>query len=77
MPAKKDDKKSDFRMFWSSTSFTNEPIWYRLVVILIMVTGIVLIAYILKQWLVVPIVGGAVGKMKSAVDFINQLRGKG
>lgn len=77
MPAKKDDNKSDFRMFWSSTSFTNEPIWYRLVVILIMVTGIVLIAYILKQWLVVPIVGGAVGKMKSAFDFINQLRGKG
>ncbi|HEX2630775.1 MAG TPA: hypothetical protein VHM26_17280 [Chitinophagaceae bacterium] len=77
MPTKKDDKKSDFKMFWSSISFTNEPIWYRLVVILIMVSGIVLIAYILKQWLVVPVVGGAVSKIRSALDVINQLRGKG
>jgi len=44
------DDKSSFKMFWGNITFTTEPLWYRLVVISLMLIALVTIIYLLKEW---------------------------
>lgn len=37
----KDTDKSSFRMLWGRVTFTNEPLWYRLAVIILMLAAMV------------------------------------
>ena len=43
-------KESSINLLTGKASFTNEPLWYRLVVMIIMALFILGIVYMLHQW---------------------------
>jgi hypothetical protein len=45
------NQKSDFNLLKGKASFTNEPLWYRLIVYLIQAAFYLLLAYLVREWL--------------------------
>lgn len=41
---------SSINFFWSKIVFTNEPLWFRIVVIVLLILATVVIIWMLKQW---------------------------
>ncbi len=67
------DGKSSFGLLWCKMTFTNEPLWFRLVAMLILLGATIAIVYLLKEWALVT----ALGKKLSAVkmrDIINKIK---
>jgi hypothetical protein len=44
-----DNRKSSFKLFWGNITFTNEPLWYRIVVILLLLGAVITIVYLMKE----------------------------
>ena len=53
---KKENNQSHFSLFGAKTGFTNEPLWYKLAVIIIIVIAMLAIVYFLKEW-ALPAIG--------------------
>lgn len=49
MKHKSENGQSSFRMFWGNITFTTEPLWYRIVVIFLMLIALIIIVYLLKE----------------------------
>lgn len=49
------DKPSEINLFKGALKFTNEPLWYRIVMTLIVIAGILLALYFIKAF-IFPIV---------------------
>jgi hypothetical protein len=50
MKNKKND--SEFNLLSGRARFTNEPLWYRIIVIVFMAAFILLLTWILKEWVI-------------------------
>ena len=46
----KKNRNSVFKFLWGYSIFTTEPLWYRVLIVLITVTATVLIVLLLKGW---------------------------
>ncbi|MBN8877653.1 MAG: hypothetical protein J0I32_08925 [Sphingobacteriales bacterium] len=44
------NEKPKFKFLWLEITFGTEPLWYRIVLILLGLTALVLIVYSLKEW---------------------------
>lgn len=77
MISKSDDRKSSFRLLWGTVEFTTEPLWYRLVVIVLLLIALVVVVFILKEWVTVPVASNYLSKLKDgAVHLIQSARSK-
>jgi hypothetical protein len=65
-------KTSSFRLLWCTMTFTDEPMWVRLVIIGIMVGATVAIVYFLKELVLVHAVGKRLAGFKIGV-FLKKL----
>ena len=66
------DGKSSFGLLWCKMTFTNEPLWFRLVAMLILLGATVAIVYLLKEWALVTALGKKLStiKIKDIIDKI-------
>jgi len=78
MPKKSNhDNVSSFRMLWVNLTFTTEPLWFRIVVIILMLFGLLAAIYLLKQWVSVLLVSNCIGDIKKSMTiFIQTLKSK-
>jgi len=75
-PAKKKESgQSQFSLFIGKATFTGEPLWYRLTVILIIVLSVLVLGWILKEW-ALPAIGKQILFPKLG-SWINNIKGRG
>ena len=71
---KKENSQSHFNLFGAKAGFTNEPLWYKLTVIIIIVIVMLAAIWILREW-ALPVIGQQV--MRSGIgQFINSIKGR-
>lgn len=57
---KKDKKQSDFNLLQGKATFTDEPLWYRLIIMLAMAVFILVIIWLLREWSILPSVSNKI-----------------
>jgi hypothetical protein len=65
--------QSHIDLLKAKASFTDEPLWYRLVVIILMAGFLLLFVWLLKQW-VLPFLTNSwlAAKLEKAYSFLSQ-----
>jgi hypothetical protein len=71
---KKEKQNSQYDFFGLKAVFTNEPLWFKLVVLLIITGCLVVTAILIKQWLVPGILAGGAGSKVS--HWVKGFRGR-
>jgi hypothetical protein len=71
---KKENGHSNFSLFGAKAAFTDEPIWYKLTVIMIIVITVFVQGLILKHW-ILPIIGQSVLR-SSVIQMIDSIKSR-
>jgi hypothetical protein len=66
-----EDRKSSFDLLRGSGTFTNEPNWFKLAVILIEVLFLLALAWMLREWAL----GAILAKLASRIRLLDLFKG--
>lgn len=69
------NNNSNYNLLKGSGAFSNEPLWYRLIVILIHALFGLGVLWLCREW-ILPVMGAAKLNGFSLPDFIKQFKGR-
>jgi len=71
--AQEHDKQSSFNWLWCRIAFTNEPLWFRLVLITIALAATVTVIYFMREWAIFAALGKKIVPLLTAIIGKNRL----